>query len=78
MGSGRGCRGHEPPLQVCQGVAVDILALWEKLKRIPKSENPTDEARKMISSGELSQDEVAWAVATTAMMPILILKTLET
>lgn len=56
---------------------MDTLKLWEKLKRIPKAERPTDTAREMIASGELTPEEVAWAVATTAMMPVLILKTLE-
>lgn len=57
---------------------MDTLRLWEKLKRIPKSEHPTETARKMVASGELTEDEIAWAVATTAMMPIILLKTLET
>lgn len=56
---------------------MDTLRLWEKLKRIPKSEHPTETAREMVTSGELTQDEIAWAVATTAMMPIILLKTLE-
>lgn len=56
---------------------MDTLKLWEKLKRIPKAERQTETAREMIASGELTPEEVAWAVATTAMMPVLILKTLE-
>lgn len=57
---------------------MDTLRLWEKLKSIPKAENPTEKAREMVVSGELTTDEVAWAVTATAMMPIIILKPLET
>lgn len=57
---------------------MDALKLWEKLKKIPKAQEPTKEAAKMIESGELTPEETATAVAIMAMMPILMLKTLET
>lgn len=53
---------------------MDVLKLWEKLKKIPKAQDPNAEAMKMVESGELSKDEVAWVVASMAMMPIIILK----
>jgi hypothetical protein len=57
---------------------LDALKLWEKLKKIPKAQEPTKEAARMIESGELTPEETATAVAIMAMMPILMLKTLET
>ena len=56
---------------------MDVLKLWEKLKNIPKADEPMKEAMRMIDSGELDREEVAWAVASMAMMPIIILRTME-
>lgn len=56
---------------------MDTLKLWEKFKNIPKAPDPLKKAREMVTSGELTEDEVAWAVMSIAMMPIIILKTLE-
>jgi hypothetical protein len=53
---------------------MDVLKLWEKLKKIPKAQDPNAEAMRMIDSGELDREEVAWVVASMAMMPIIILK----
>lgn len=56
---------------------MDVLKLWEKLKVIPKAPDPMAEASRMVRSGELTHEEVAWAVSSMAMMPIIILKTME-
>ena len=56
---------------------MNVPNLWEKLKKIPKAEDPTMEAMRMIDSGELEKEEIAWAVASMAMMPIIILRTME-
>lgn len=56
---------------------MDTLKLWKKLKNIPKAREPMKEAMRMIDSGELDREEVAWAVSSMAMMPIIILRTLE-
>lgn len=56
---------------------MDVLKLWEKLKAIPKAPDPMMEAMRMIDSGELDKEEVAWAVSSMAMMPITILRTME-
>lgn len=56
---------------------MDILQFWKKLNAIVKTRTPMDSARKMVESGEITKEEVSWALAALATLPITMLETLS-
>ena len=56
---------------------MDILQFWKKLNAIVKTRTPMDAARKMVESGEITKEEVSWALAALATLPITMLETLS-
>lgn len=56
---------------------MDILQFWKKLNVIVKTRTPMDSARKMVESGEITKEEVSWALAALATLPITMLETLS-
>lgn len=50
---------------------------WKKLNCIIKSKEPMKSAREMVESGNMSSEELAWALVTLATLPIAMLDLLE-
>lgn len=55
---------------------MDILQFWKKLNAVVMTRTPMDAARKMVESGEITKEEVSWALAALATLPITMLETL--
>ena len=56
---------------------MDILQFWKKLNAVVMTRTPMDAARKMVESGEITKEEVSWALAALATLPITMLETLS-
>ena len=55
---------------------MDILQFWKKLNAVVMTRTTMDAARKMVESGEITKEEVSWALAALATLPITMLETL--
>lgn len=53
------------------------LDFWKKLNYIVKTRTPYDTAREMVASGNFSEEEMSWAIAALATLPIAMLETLQ-
>ena len=56
---------------------MNTLKLWNKLNTIVKTGTPTKTARKMVESGEITQEEISWALAALATLPISMLEVMQ-
>ena len=56
---------------------MNTLKFWKKLNAIVKTGSPLEAARKMIDTEEITKDEIAWAIAALATLPLAMLETLE-
>lgn len=53
------------------------LIFWKKLNSIVKTGEPLEAARKMVESGEVTQEEIAWALAALATLPISMFEVMQ-
>ncbi len=56
---------------------MNTLKFWKKLNSIVKSGTPTAAAKAMVESGEITKDEITWAITALATLPIVMLETMQ-
>lgn len=56
---------------------MNTLKLWKKLNTLVKTRTPMKTARKMVESGEITQEEIAWALAALATLPISMFEVMQ-
>lgn len=56
---------------------MDTLKFWKKLNAVVRTGKPMESAKKMVESGELSVEELSWAVAALATLPITMFETMH-
>lgn len=56
---------------------MNTLKLWKKLNTIVKTGTPTKTARKMVESGEIDHEEIAWALAALATLPLSMFEVMQ-
>lgn len=56
---------------------MNTLKFWKKLNSIVKSGTPMDAAKSMVESGEITKDEITWAITALATLPIVMLETMQ-
>lgn len=56
---------------------MDTYNLWKKLNAIVKTGTPLAAAHRMVDSGEITRDEIAWVVTTLALLPIRMMEVLD-
>lgn len=47
------------------------------MNAIVKTGTPLEAAHRMVDSGEITRDEIAWAVTTLALLPIKMMEVLD-
>lgn len=58
-------------------IGMDTLKLWKKLNALVKTRTPVKTARKMVESGEITKEEISWALAALATLPITMFETMQ-
>ena len=56
---------------------METLAFWKKLNTLVKSGTPMEEARRMLDRGDITRDEIAWALSALASLPIAMMDVLS-
>lgn len=56
---------------------METFKFWKKLNCIIKSKEPMKSAQVMVKSGNMTSEELAWALVTLATLPIAMLDLLE-
>jgi len=56
---------------------MDAFKFWKKLNAVVKTRTPMDSARKMVDNGEITKDEISWALTALATLPMAMIDTLK-
>lgn len=56
---------------------METFAFWKKLNAMVKSGSPLEEAGRMIDRGDVTRDEIAWALYTLATLPLAMMDVLN-